>query len=63
MIFKTKSQTLTGEKLTLAVTIEGVEYPAGSILMTNEVGRQAVMTVEEVAAEYDEVKPRTRVAK
>lgn len=62
MIFKTKPQTYTGEKLNIAVTVEGVEYPAGSVLMTDADEKQFILSPEEIAANFDEVKPRTRTA-
>ncbi len=60
MKFKTKSVTVTGEELKLPVTVNGVTYPVGSILITDEKGNQCVKTREQFNAEYDEIKPRIR---
>ena len=60
--YKTKPQEYTGETLSLEVTVEGVPYPAGSILMTDADGKQFILTPDEVADDFDEVKPRTRTA-
>ncbi len=62
--YTTKLATYTGEELKLAVTVEGVDYPAGSTLMTNveNPSEQFIVTPDQVAADFDEVKPRTRSA-
>jgi len=58
--YKTKSQTLTGIELVHSGVFNEKEYIAGSTLMTDESGKQYVLSAEQVAANLDEVKPKTR---
>jgi len=58
--YRTKPQTFTGEELKISVTVNEIVYPAGSILMSDVNGNQEILSPEEVAADFDEIKPRTR---